>query len=299
MILATCLALLIACPGWLQVDNELEITPEGIQFIKEKEEAVLFVYDDLAGYPPVPYKEGDPIVGTLTVGYGHTGILSGSTEYVKELIGETITQEEADKLFEQDLKAAGQVVTARIKRHLKLPNFVMKYGEYTINDIPDTVYDYLVITAFNQTGLNNANILGNLLIGNIDAAHDLTVKGYGEQIEGLDNRLQDQQSYAKGEYKVEEPTPTTTSTTTTTIPTNTTTTIPTFEDTGTPLEDERRRKQREALAKKSNIDDDVEEVFKSFETIVKQFFGIIPGGPKAKGKYGLLGDKISEMVKKD
>ena len=39
--------------------------------------------------------------------------------------------------------------------------------------------------------------------------------------------------------------------------------------------------------------------FLSFETIIKQFFGIIPGGPKPQGKYGLLGDKISEMIKKD
>ena len=38
MILATCLLLSTLCPGWL-VDNEgdMTISPEGIEFIKEKE----------------------------------------------------------------------------------------------------------------------------------------------------------------------------------------------------------------------------------------------------------------------
>ena len=58
-------------------------------------------------------------------------------------------------------------------------------------------------------------------------------------------------------------------------------------------------KQKEALAKKTFIEDDVEEAVKSFETIVKQFFGIIPGGPKPEGRFGLLGDQIAKMVKRD
>ena len=47
MILATCLLLSTLCPGWL-VDNEgdMTISPEGIEFIKEKETLRLEAYDD-------------------------------------------------------------------------------------------------------------------------------------------------------------------------------------------------------------------------------------------------------------
>jgi hypothetical protein len=48
MILATYLVLLTLCPGWqVVVDKNLEITEGGIEFIKDKEELVLFVYDDM------------------------------------------------------------------------------------------------------------------------------------------------------------------------------------------------------------------------------------------------------------
>ena len=115
MILATYLVLLTLCPGWqVVVDKNLEITESGIEFIKDKEELVLFVYDDMAQYPPVPYVEGTDIIGTLTIGYGHTGTLSGSKQEVKDLIGQEITEEKANELFEADLKETQRIVNARV-----------------------------------------------------------------------------------------------------------------------------------------------------------------------------------------
>ena len=204
MILATCLALLIACPGWLQVDNELEITPEGIQFIKEKEELVLFVYDD-GIYPPEKYEEGQEVKGTLTIGYGHTGALKkGGKEAILELVGKDITKEEADELFEEDLQEVQRIVNTRIKRHLKLPKFIENYGMHKEKDIELRIVDYLVITAFNKTGLNDARILGHLINGNVDKAHALTVKGYGKQGAGIVKRLDDQKLFYLGEYDLED-----------------------------------------------------------------------------------------------
>ena len=206
MILATYLVLLTLCPGWqVVVDQNLEITEGGIEFIKDKEELVLFVYDDLAQYPPVPYVEGTDIVGTLTIGYGHTGVLTGTQQAVIDLIGKEITEEEAEKLFEDDLAKAQEVVNKRIKRHIALPKFIEKYGKFEVNELEDSAYDYLVITAFNRTGLNHASITGNLLTGNFDEAHAKVVELYGEQSEGINNRLSEQRDYLDGIYEPEEP----------------------------------------------------------------------------------------------
>lgn len=206
MILATYLVLLTLCPGWqVVVDQNLEITEGGIEFIKDKEELVLFVYDDMAQYPPVPYVEGTDIVGTLTVGYGHTGTLSGSKQEVKDLIGQEITEEQANELFEADLKETQRIVNARIERHIALPKFIERFGKFEKDQLEDSAYDYLVITAFNKTGLNHAHITGNLLIGDFDKAHAKTVELYGKQSEGIIKRLEEQREYLDGIYEQEEP----------------------------------------------------------------------------------------------
>lgn len=206
MILATYLVLLTLCPGWqVVVDQNLEITEGGIEFIKDKEELVLFVYDDMAQYPPVPYVEGTDIVGTLTIGYGHTGTLSGSKQEVKDLIGQEITEEKANELFDADLKETQRVVNARVERHIALPKFIEKFGKFDKDQLEDSAYDYLVITAFNKTGLNHAHITGNLLIGNFDKAHAKTVELYGKQSEGIIKRLAEQREYLDGIYEPEEP----------------------------------------------------------------------------------------------
>jgi|13_taG_2_1085334.scaffolds.fasta_scaffold16920_3 lysozyme len=269
MILATYLVLLTLCPGWQVVANETDMTisPEGIEFIKSKEKLKLETYDDGTG--------------VQTIGYGHTGKSSGTPVQP----GTVISEAEADQLLLDDLE----------EHQLRVNNRMNNFGV----KLDQKAFDYMVIATFNRgseiskkamyTAAANKDYetLAVLMLDSISGS-DKNVK------EGLTIRVNDELKY----LQTEPPTPTTTSTTTTT-PSTTTTTVPSVQDTGTPLEDERRRKQREALAKKTFIEDDVDEVFKSFETIIKQFFGIIPGGPKPQGKYGLLGDKISEMIKKD
>ena len=270
MILATYLVLLTLCPGW-QVDNEQDMTisPEGIEFIKSKEKLELKAYDDGTG--------------VQTIGYGHTGRSSGTTVQP----GSEITIEQAEQLLLDDLK----------EHELRVSNRMKNYGI----TLDQRAYDYMVIATFNRGSAvaNQAyyNAVANKDYEKLAVLMLDSISGSDKNVkEGLTIRVNDEIDYLQTEP---QPTTTTTSTTTSTIPSTTTTTTPKSQDSETPLEDERRKKQREALAKKTFIEDDVEEVFKSFETIVKQFFGIIPGGPKAQGKYGLLGDQITKMVKRD
>jgi hypothetical protein len=159
----------------------------------------------MAQYPPVPYVEGTDIKGTLTIGYGHTGTLSGSKQAVKDLVGQEITEEQANELFEADLTETQRVVNARVERHIALPKFIERFGKFEKDQLEDSAYDYLVITAFNKTGLNHAHITGNLLIGDFDKAHAKTVELYGNQSEGIIKRLAEQREYLDGIYEPEEP----------------------------------------------------------------------------------------------
>ena len=269
MILATCLLLSTLCPGWL-VDNEgdMTISPEGIEFIKEKETLRLEAYDDGTG--------------VQTIGYGHTGRSSGTPVQP----GTVITIEEAEQLLLDDLQ----------EHQLRVNNRMNNFGVR----LDQKAFDYMVIATFNRgSAISNKAMYTAAANKDYDTLQVLmldSISGSDKNVkEGLTVRVNDEIEY----LQTETPTPTTTSTTSTTTTTTVGPRIPVYRDTGTPLEDERRRKQREALAKKTFIEDDVEEVFKSFETIVKQFFGIIPGGPKPQGKYGLLGDQIAKMVKRD
>ena len=270
MILATCLLLSTLCPGWLVVsEQDMTISPEGIEFLKNKEKLELEAYDDGTG--------------VQTIGYGHTGRSSGTP--VKP--GTKITIEQAEQLLLNDLK----------EHELRVRNRMNNYGI----TLDQRAYDYMVIATFNRgSAVANESFYkaaANKDYGKLAVLMLDSISGSDKNVkEGLTIRINDEIEFLQTEP---QPTTTTTSTTTSTIPSTTTTTTPKVEDNETPLEDERRRKQREALAKKTFIEDDVEEVFKSFQTIVKQFFGIIPGGPKAEGKYGLLGDQISKMVKRD
>lgn len=81
------------------------INEAGLNLLKSFEELRLVAYDDLR--PNYSLKEGDKILGTLTIGYGHTG------PDVK--IGQTITEEEAEDLLEADLRWACKAVEDNVK----------------------------------------------------------------------------------------------------------------------------------------------------------------------------------------
>ena len=89
-----------------------KINQAGIDLIKKSEGCRLVVYKDIVGKP--------------TVGYGHMS--------ERMVVGSKITQEDADKLLEQDLIAAESAVTNNVKAPLSenqfaaLVSFVFNLG---------------------------------------------------------------------------------------------------------------------------------------------------------------------------
>lgn len=83
------------------------INQAGLDLIKSFEGCVLYAYDDANDNRIMP---GDPVEGTLTIGYGHTG------QDVRP--GETITQQQADELLQNDLVQFEAGVNAMVDRNL-------------------------------------------------------------------------------------------------------------------------------------------------------------------------------------
>lgn len=77
----------------------------GYDLIQSFEELRLTAYDDAR--PNYYLNPGDPIMGTLTIGWGHTG--------PDVVIGMTITEQEADELLEADLEWACKAVEELVK----------------------------------------------------------------------------------------------------------------------------------------------------------------------------------------
>lgn len=77
-----------------------------VEFVKTHEGLRLVAYDDL--HPNKELKEGDPVEGTLTIGWGHTkGVV----------VGQTITEDEAERLLAEDTNDAVEAV----ERYVTVP----------------------------------------------------------------------------------------------------------------------------------------------------------------------------------
>lgn len=75
--------------------------------IKEWEGLILYAYDDLDPQrPPRRIKPGDPVHGTLTIGYGHTETARPDME---------IDERHAATLLRRDLRTAEAAVERRVK----------------------------------------------------------------------------------------------------------------------------------------------------------------------------------------
>lgn len=90
----------------------MNISERGESLLKEYEALRLKAYDDETGEPVDP---GDPVHGTLTIGWGHTG------DDVRP--GMEITEEEAEKLFDGDLDWAERAVNSQVKVSLSQHQF--------------------------------------------------------------------------------------------------------------------------------------------------------------------------------
>lgn len=95
--------------------NPTAISEKGIALIKKHEGLRLTAYDDLR--PLYRLSEGDDAAGTVTIGYGHTKTARP---------GQTITEDEAERLLRGDLEAFVSGVRALAREH----NVTLKQHEF-------------------------------------------------------------------------------------------------------------------------------------------------------------------------
>jgi len=132
----------------------MRINEKGLKLLKQFEGCKLKTYKCVAGI--------------LTIGYGHTG------KDVRE--GQTITQEEADKLLEGDLKRFEEGVADLVK----VP-------------VNSNQFSALVVFAYNigLNALSGSTLLKRLNAGDIRGASEQFIRwnrAGGKEIQGLTNR---------------------------------------------------------------------------------------------------------------
>lgn len=156
------------------------LTPEGVDLLHRFEGLRLKAYDDAR-----PWKDIAPnseIQGTLTIGYGHTRRVQR---------GQTITEEEADMLFGEDIMHFEDGVLGMVR---DLPHLTQQH------------FDALVMFGYNLglKRLRNSTLMEHYQQGNIEAAANEFMRWIyagGEPLEGLRKRRHaEQQVFLFGDY---------------------------------------------------------------------------------------------------
>lgn len=145
--------------------TKLRVSAEGKEHIKNHE-----------GIKLTAYKLGD---GKITIGYGH----AEPTHKSKYRVGQKISKEEADKLFQKDLKKTADGVR-RIFSEWKEKGIDRK--------ITQDQFDALVSMAFNMgiSGLRQTDLIQQIKAGNLEKAGELikTTKINDDTFPGLRDR---------------------------------------------------------------------------------------------------------------
>lgn len=158
------------------------ISKAGLEFIKGFESFVPWVYDDLVPAQKIGgrlvYREwqGEPVKGTLTIGYGHT---NAAKHPLKIRRGLRITEIEAIEILDVDLDECEQDVNEMVR----VP-------------ITQGQFDALVSFTFNCGPDNLKNLVARLNRGDYQgarAAFDLYVKSKGVTLRGLQRRRDGEQ----------------------------------------------------------------------------------------------------------
>lgn len=157
----------------------MKTSSTGLQLIESFEGLILQSYDD---YNDRIIKVGDTSRGTLTIGYGHTT----SAGEPKVFPGQKITEEEADRILQADLRK----VEANVDRLVKVK-------------INQNQFDALVSFEFNTGGLSQSSVLRKLNSGDYDGAADallLWTKANGQTLPGLLRRRQAERTLFQRPY---------------------------------------------------------------------------------------------------
>jgi len=110
----------------------MEVSPPAIEIIQTEEVFKDKAYDDAR--PDYVLQPGDKIIGTLTIGYGHTNSAREDDEQIN--IGDTVTEEEALEILTLDIAEFGKYVNNRAN------NFNV--------DLTQSQFDALVMASMNR-----------------------------------------------------------------------------------------------------------------------------------------------------
>lgn len=161
----------------------MQISDKGLKLIKKHEGLRLQAYDDLR--PREPIMPGDPVVGTVTIGYGHTATAKP---------GQRITARRAEQLLREDLRRFEAGVEALI---VECPlHGGLKQHEF----------DALVSFAFNVGlgALDQSDLLTKLLSMPPYPKQEIAdeflrwVYSRGRKLKGLENRRADERDMFLG-----------------------------------------------------------------------------------------------------
>lgn len=163
----------------------MKTSQTGLDFIKGFESFVPYVYDDLVPAKKGVYREwrrGDPIKGTLTIGWGHTDAARYKLPFKLKDVpdGFRITQVKADQILAVDLSECEEDVLRLVKKPLT-----------------QGMFDACVSFCYNCGPRNFANIAKRINAGNYAgarAAFDLYVKSKGVTLRGLQRRRDGEQA---------------------------------------------------------------------------------------------------------
>ena len=148
--------------------NNLTYSLSGEHLTEQFEACRLVAYDDAR--PTYLLKPGDRVLGTLSIGYGHTG--------PDVYIGQTITQGEADALLFKDIAGAAAFVNAEVK-------IVLTQDEF------DALVDFVFNAGTGNFG--RSTLLADLNAGKFAEAaqqFDLWDRSAGKVLAGLLRRRQ-------------------------------------------------------------------------------------------------------------
>jgi GH24 family phage-related lysozyme (muramidase) len=161
----------------------MKISKTGIDFIKGFESFVPWVYDDLRapirvnGRRQYAEWQGERVIGTLTIGYGHT---NSAKHPLKIKQGLRVTEKEACDILDVDLDECEQAVREQVKVPLE-----------------QGMFDALVSFGFNCGTGNLKNLTKRLNRGDYRgarAAFDFYVKSKGKTLAGLQRRRDEEQA---------------------------------------------------------------------------------------------------------
>ncbi len=110
----------------------MEVSPPAIEIIQTEEVFKDKAYDDAR--PDYVLQPGDKIIGTLTIGYGHTNSAREDDEEIN--IGDTVTEKEALEILTLDIAEFGKYVNNRAN------NFDV--------DLTQSQFDALVMASMNR-----------------------------------------------------------------------------------------------------------------------------------------------------